>query len=241
VNTEGTARVADAIARSRSAPARLVLLSSLAALGPNRNGEALSPETVPYPVSHYGHSKLLAELVLHSRADRVPITILRLPSVYGPRERGVLAFFRMVWHGVALTVGPWSRELSMIFVTDAVQGILAAATSPNAIGRTYCLAHPVPVTWTGFADAVGQALGRRPRLVSVPPAVGRMISWGAEACARLRGVPALLNSEKLREIVQPRWVCDPMRAIREFGFQPVFEIARGTEITAAWYRQAGWL
>src|SRR2546426_12251915 len=86
VNTEGTARLFRAAAAHNGGAPRVVLMSSLAALGPCRNGDRLSPDTVPYPISHYGHSKLLAEAVAHAFADRVPATIIRPPSVYGPRR-----------------------------------------------------------------------------------------------------------------------------------------------------------
>lgn len=241
VNTEATARLADAIAAQPAPRPRLVFVSSLAALGPNRDGRPLTPDSVPYPLSHYGHSKLMAELVLHARADRVPATIIRLPSVYGPRERGVLAFFKLVRRGLALTIGGWDKRLSMLFVDDAVRGILAAGLAPQAAGRTYHLAHETPVTWTAFAAAVGDALDRRPRRVSLRPAVGRAIAWAAETGARIRRAPALLNGEKLREIVAPSWVSDPSRAERELGVRAACGIGPGTALTGQWYLREGWL
>lgn len=241
VNTEGTARVFHAAAAHNGAAPRVVLMSSLAALGPCRNGDRLSPDTVPYPISHYGHSKLLAEAVAHAFADRVPATIIRPPSVYGPRERGVLKLFQLVRRGLALTAGSWDREVSLIHVGDVVHALLAAADCDGAAHRTYCIAHPERVTWRGFAQAVGQALGRKPLLVSVPAGVAWAIAVAAEAGARLRGSAAILNRERVRELVQERWVCDPSRARAELGFSPRYPIARGVPETAAWYREARWI
>jgi nucleoside-diphosphate-sugar epimerase len=243
VNTEGTARVFRAAAAHNGRAPRVVLMSSLSALGPCRNGggDRLSPDTVPYPISHYGHSKLLAEAIAHAFADRVPATIVRPTSVYGPRERGVLKLFRLVRRGVALTVGSWDRQVSLIHVGDVVQGLLAAADSPRAVNRTYCLAHPEPVTWRGFARAVGAALGREPLLVSVPASLAWGIAVAAEACARLRGAAAILNRERMRELVQHRWVCDVSRAVTDLGFHPCYGVDRGVAETAAWYRGAGWI
>ena len=72
VNTEGTARILQSAAAHNGGAPRVVLLSSLAAAGPCRNGEPLSPDTVPMPLSHYGHSKLMAEVLVHAYQDRVP-------------------------------------------------------------------------------------------------------------------------------------------------------------------------
>jgi nucleoside-diphosphate-sugar epimerase len=241
VNSDGTRRLLQAASQWGSAAPRVVLLSSLAALGPCRQGEILSPDSIPCPLSHYGQSKLIAEAMVHAYSDRVPATILRLPPVYGPRERAVLKLFRMVRHGIALTVGRWEREISMLYVRDAVAGLIAAAEAPRAVGRTYCLAHPERVTWAAFARAAGRAVGRDPVLISVPVPLARLVAVAAETAASLRRTAAILNRERLRELIQQSWVCDPSRAMIETGFRPQFAVERGTLETAAWYREARWL
>ena len=241
VNTEGTAQVLKAAAAHNGGAPRVVFLSSLAAAGPCRNGELLSPDTIPNPLSHYGHSKLLAEVLVHAYLDRVPATILRFTSVYGPREKGVLKLFRMIKHGVALTIGGWDREVSMLYVRDAVQGLLEAADTPRAVGHTYCLAHPEPVTWRSVVDAIGHALHREPRLVSVPAAVARVVALAVEGCAKVRHQAAVLNRDRVRELTQQRWVCDVSPAERELGFAPAYPVLRGTDETARWYEEERWL
>lgn len=241
VNTDGTDSVVRAAAaHDRHAP-RVILLSSIAATGPNRNGDLLGPDTVPHPISQYGRSKLLAEAVLHAYADRVPAIIIRLPAVYGPRERAVLKLFRLVRRGVALTVGGWDREASIIYVKDVVQGLIAAATADRAPGRTYCLAYPEPITWREFAGAVGRVLAREPRLIAIPASVARVVAVGAEIAARAGNRTAILNRERVRDIAQSRWVCDPSRAVAEMGFHPEYPLLRGVSETARWYREARWL
>lgn len=241
VNTEGTARVLRAAAEQDGTAPHVILLSSLAATGPCRNGERLGPDSVPIPLSHYGNSKLLAEAVMHAYADRVPATVVRLPSVYGPRERAVLKLFRMIRRGIALTVGGWERQVSLVHVRDVVGGLLAAADRDVRSCRTYCLAHPEVVTWSDVARAVGEAVDRRPRKVSLPPSAARLVAVAAEAVARVRGRPAVLNRERIREISQDRWVCDPSRAVAELGFSPAVPLAAGMAETAEWYRRMRWI
>jgi nucleoside-diphosphate-sugar epimerase len=153
----------------------------------------------------------------------------------------VLKFFQMVRHGVALTVGGWNRQATFLYVQDTVQGLLAAAQASCAVGRTYCLGHPRPVSWKEFAAAAGRALGRQPHLVSIPASVAWGIAAGSELCAYLRRSSAILNREKMREITQRRWVCDPSRAMAELGFDPRYDIERGVLATAQWYQAAGWV
>jgi nucleoside-diphosphate-sugar epimerase len=240
VNTEGTSRVMQAAA-SLCRPPRVVFVSSLAAAGPCRGNTDLVPDTVPYPLSAYGHSKLLAEAVIHAYADRVPATILRFPSVYGPRERAVLKLFRMIAHGFAITVGGWERELSLVYVDDAVSGLIAAMRSEDAIGRTYIIAHPESVTWSDFAGAVAKEVGREPLLVSLPTLAGRMAAVCVESVSRLRGRAAILNRDRVRELAQRRWVCSPRLAMEHLGYSPLFPVRVGVPRTALWYREVNWL
>lgn len=239
VNAEGTANLMRAASRA-ARPPRVILMSSLAAVGPCRNGDLLSARTVPYPLSHYGQSKLLAESVARSYGDVVPQTTLRFPPVYGPRERDVLIMFRLVQRGLALTVGSWDREISLIFVADAVAALLAAAAEP-ATGRTYTVAHPEPVTWRRFAETVGAVMGRTPKLLALPRSAALAVAVAAETSAALLGRRAILNRQKIREMTQRRWVCDVRTALRELRFEPRFPIERGVIETAHWYEEEGWL
>jgi len=241
VNTQGTANLVRAAANCGSAPPRLVFMSSLAAVGPDLDGGGLDQDTTPRPLSHYGRSKLQAEAVIHAYADRVPAVICRFPAIYGPRDRVVLKLFRMVARGFALTIGPWEREVSVLHADDAVSGLLGAATAPDAVGQTYCLAHPRPITWDEFVQAIGRALHCRPRQIAVPVSAAKPIALAAEFAARLRNQPAILNRDRVRELAQRRWVCDSTRATTDFGFQPRFDLDAGVANTAAWLRRVQWI
>lgn len=239
VNTEGTANIVRAAAR-RDRPPRMVLMSSLAAAGPCRNGEMLSDRTVPYPLSHYGQSKLLAEAAARAYADVVPQTILRFPPVYGPRDRGVLIMFRLIRRGVALTIGSWDREISLIYVDDVVRALIAAAEA-DAAGRTFTLAHPQRVTWRQFAEATGAALGRSVSLLALPRPLALAVAVAAEAGAAVAGRAAILNRQKVREMTQRRWVCETETAERVLQYAPRVPMETGVARTARWYEEAGWL
>ena len=42
-------------------------------------------------------------------------------------------------------------------------------------------------------------------------------------------------------MTQARWVCDISRSVRELAFAPAYPLERGVGLTAAWYREAGWI
>jgi nucleoside-diphosphate-sugar epimerase len=99
-NTEGTENLIKAVAEKNPKIKRFVYLSSLAAAGPSNNGSPLREDAEPRPVSSYGKSKLEGEKAVLKYKDLIPITILRPSAVYGPRDKDLFVFFKMLKKGI---------------------------------------------------------------------------------------------------------------------------------------------
>ena len=127
VNARATDALLQALAR-RQTPPVFVLVSSLAAAGPSPLGTVQTEQRPPRPVSHYGTSKLAAEIYACASADKVPITVVRPPMVLGPDDRVTLVLFRSLKRvAVHLLPGFRRREYSLVFAEDVARGIIAAA------------------------------------------------------------------------------------------------------------------
>lgn len=106
---------------------RFVHVSSMAALGPSVDGTPVADDAVPHPVNNYGRSKLAGERAVLDAADRIPVTVIRPPLVYGPRDRETLAFFTSIRRGTLPIMGDGNNTLSVIYVADCAAAIAAAA------------------------------------------------------------------------------------------------------------------
>jgi dihydroflavonol-4-reductase len=235
----GNADAARKIARAAAAAPRFVHVSSLAAVGPVTHGTEVNEDTEPHPVSEYGRSKLAGEIAV--RRELPAAVIVRPPIVYGPRDTDVFEVLRGVSRGVDLRIGRGERWFSAIYVSDLVEGLMAAAQCPAAAGRTYFLAHEEAVSWSRLVACAATLLGRRPRRIPAPPSVAYAIGWLAECSARLRGVPGIVSRDKLREARYPRWTCSPARARAELGFVASTTLEDGLARAVDWYREHGWL
>jgi len=233
-NARGTENVVGAVARHNPGLRRFVHVSSLAAVGPCVNGRPATEETEPRPVSVYGRSKLEAEAAVIGLGDRVPVTVVRPPAVYGPRDRDFLVFFRMVRRGV---VPYWGRcSYSLIYVDDLVRGIVEAAESPAAAGEVFFLSEG-EYTNDAIADVIAEAVGRKPIRLRVPRGA---VSVLAGIGQRLGG-PGIFNRDKARELAHDRWACDPSTAGVKLGFRAKIRLNEGLKWTANWYRIHPWL
>lgn len=236
-NAEGARAAAQAAA---AAGARLIYLSSLAAVGPSEDGRPVAEGDAPRPITQYGRSKLAGEEACSSVAERLEVVVLRAPAVYGPRDRDLYRFFAMAARGImAMPTGP-ERRLQMIHVRDLAQALVCAAQARRP-GRLYHVAEAHAYAWTELAALVAAAVGGRVRVVRVPPALVRAAASASELGARMMGRATIFNRDKARELLALGWLCETAAAERDLGFSARIPLASGLRETAEWYRARGWL
>ncbi len=234
----------DAARRHNPSLKRFLLVSSLAAAGPAREGvTGLSEGDLPCPVSAYGRSKLRGEKAALEHAAFLPVTIVRPPAVYGPGDRDVLQIFQMLARGVLVSVGNAGRQrFSMIYVDDLVRGIMAAARSEVAAGRTYYISGTAPLSWDEVIAAARPVLGFRKLIrFSLPKPLVYLAGTLIGAAGSLSGKPSIINRDKADELVQDYWVCSAQRAQLDLGFTAGTTLSEGVAKTIDWYRRQGWL
>lgn len=218
---------------------RLVHVSSLAAIGPSRDGRPVDEDATPHPVSTYGKSKLEGERIARELAPDA--VIVRPPVVYGPRDTGVFQILKSVARGLVLEIAGGERWFSSIYVEDLVEGLLAAARCSQAAGRAYFLAYRKPATWQELGATAAQIMGRKPRTLRIPVSAANMVGFFAEMWSHITRNPAIISREKVAEACCRYWTCDPARAAADLGFEAPTPLVAGLAKTLAWYKEAGWL
>lgn len=226
----------------RSRLKRFVLVGSQAAAGPAEDGAGPVQESdPPRPVSLYGRSKLEAERTVLSYGDRLPVTVIRPPTVFGPRDTDVLDVFKLVRYRLAPCLAGPDRLVSIIYVEDLVEAIYAACTSPNACSNVYFAANPEPVVWRLFVLEVARICGYSAITVRIPLLVMKIAAAAGDLVGRLTGSAPLFRSEKLEEMRQIAWVCSSEKAYKDLAWAPKTPIEEAIEKTARWYRENGWI
>jgi nucleoside-diphosphate-sugar epimerase len=250
VNEGGTKNVGRICAEQRDPPLLLVV-SSLAAVAPTRDGTPIREDHPPAPVSHYGRSKRAGELAVREVADRVPVTIVRPAGVFGETDRGCLEMFKPIRR---FGIHPYPAKLgvSMIHCDDLVRLILLAGergeridpragnASEAARGCYFAASEEYPM-YDEFGRMIGEVLGRR--VLTIPLRRGGVWTAAAvnEVIGRMIRRPLALNIDKCREATAGCWFCSPRKAIEGLGLTFDFSLAERLRQTADWYCSEGWL
>jgi nucleoside-diphosphate-sugar epimerase len=227
------------IAARRAGIQRVVVVSSLAATGPSARSPGVRDDDPPAPVSAYGWSKYMAELIFARELDtRTRLVVLRPPIIYGPGDKGLLPYFKSAKLGLIAAPGG-SFPVSAVHVRDAVQGITCCLKS-GAQG-VYHINDGAEHTMVSLGLAMAAVFGRKALVLRVPrPALAASAALaGLAVCF---GLPSgSWNMDKYRESCAEGWLCSAARIAAELGYAPFMPLKEGIADAVAGYKELGWL
>ncbi|HMJ57115.1 MAG TPA: NAD(P)-dependent oxidoreductase [Polyangiaceae bacterium] len=242
INVDGTKNLLAAAKKNAPGLKRFVFVSSLAAVGPSLDGVPVMHDCEPQPVTHYGRSKLRAEQAALAAKDELPVTVIRPPLIYGPRDNETFAFFQTVSRRVLPYLGDGKNTLSIVYVADAASACVRAIFADVPSGSLYFVEDGKVYVWRDMLAELEKVLERRALLrFPIPFFVLRGAAMASEGYGRIRGRAVMLTRDKLNELSAPHWVCDSQRTRTELGWTPQVEWTEGARRAADWYRQEGWL
>jgi nucleoside-diphosphate-sugar epimerase len=231
VNVEGTRTLLEhAIS---AGVGRFVFASSVKAMGES-GGAALDEETPPSPVDPYGMSKLEAERLVAGAADRIHVTSLRFPLLYGPGMKGnMLRLFQLVDRGIPIPLASVRNRRSILYLGNAGSAIESVLGSNHPSGEVFLCADPVDVSTPQLIRAIGVALGRPARLLPFPMGVLRAAARAGDLVGAWRTVS--LNTAAFDRLFGSLYV-DAGKLQRSTGYRPPHDLASALAETARWYR-----
>lgn len=193
-----------------------VFASSSSVYGKDVQAACTEDAPTDSPASPYGATKKAGEVLCftYSQLMKIPVTCLRLFTVFGPRQRPDLAihkFVHLIEAGKPVPFfGDGSSRRDYTFVSDTAEGITAALDRPDGY-QIYNLGRGNPVTLTQMVEAVERALEKKAVLDRQPDQPGD---------------------------VRTTWA-DISKARARLGYQPKVELEEGVRRFLDWWREGG--
>ena len=209
-NVNGTLNLLECLRQSPKTG--FVLASSSSVYGNSASVPFKETETNLAPVSPYAVSKLTTEQISKIYADNYGLqtTILRLFTVYGPRNRQDMAAFtftRDIIGGKPIKLFGQETMRDFTYIDDIVEGIIRAIERPFKF-EIINLGNAKPLPVRELIRLIGQAADKKPKvIVSSLPAGDVNKTWA-----------------------------DINKAKRLLGWQPTIDIKTGIEKLVEWYK-----
>ncbi len=239
VNVLGTKLLLEAAARH--GVRRFVHTSSVGVHGHVEQPPA--DETAPLaPGDVYQATKAEAETLAldYHRRRGVPVAVLRPGAIYGPGETRLLKLFRAIARGRYAIVGTGRSFYHPVFIDDLVAGFLLALDRPEAVGEAFLICGPSYVSQRDLAALVAKHTRGRVLPLRIP---ARPIQWAGdlvEAICVPLGLEPPLHRRRVDFWTKSR-AFSIEKARRMLGYDPKTDLDQGIAVTAAAYREAGWL
>ncbi len=210
VNVEGTVNVLEAA--RKNGVKKIIIASSSSVYGVNSRVPFSEGDPIFSAISPYAASKLACESLGHvyHHVYGLDVTMLRLFTVYGPRQRPDLAirkFATLIHAGKPIPVfgdGTMSRDYT--YVTDTVDGIIAATQKEFGF-EIFNLGESQTVTLGRLIELLETALGKKAVIDRQPPQPGDV----------------------------PVTYADITKARARLGYQPQIKIESGIKLFIDWF------
>jgi len=212
-NIRGVKAMLDALERSGKTPPML-LLSSLAASRPQ--------------LSDYARSKYEGEQLLQDK-PLLPWTILRPPAVYGPGDQEMLPLLKMARRGLLAHAGPHDQRLSLLHVDDLASAIASwLSEAQRCFHKIYTIDDGTPggYNWEAIGEAVSTG---KFRTLKLPRFLLEVTARTNLLFSLLLGYAPMLTPGKVRELVQPDWLCDNSDFTDHSGWRPRLDLRQGAQ------------
>lgn len=218
----GEIATAEALGRAarRCGVARLILMSSIRAMGDDSGAQAFREDAAPAPRDDYGRAKLAIEQAI---AEAPGLAILRPPLVYGPGVKGGFGMFlSAVAHGLPLPVASIRNRRAFIFMEnllDAIEALLAA----EAPAGIFLLRDDEEVSTPELLRRIARQLHQATRMLPCPP------GW-------LRAGLTLAGRRDIASTLIGSLTIDDRATRARLGWQPRASLDDGLAATCRWFR-----
>lgn len=239
INVQGTKNLLDNCLSSKIE--KFIYFGSIAAVGPNPDRNKLLTEDDPCnPITPYGRSKYEAEkIILESfRQFKIPIVIIRLPTVYGPGQSQVLInFFQKVRNGKFYIIGTGEYLRSLCYIENLIDGVLLAEEKPEAVGEIFFISDKNVYTFKEIVQTIAEVEDKKNSNRTITPIIAKLAMFIFNAFQKI----FKLNILKLYTIgtMTINLGCDISKAENILSYNPKIDLREGVKKTSQYLKSVG--
>ncbi len=237
VNEKGTLNLLEVCKNKKIK--KIVIMSSVSAVGPTKDGNAVNEKTRCMPVDTYGWSKLAQEKVAEKyfKEYNMPIVLLRPPMVFGPRDMEMLKLFKAVDKRF-FPIHCDKKVMEFLYVKNLVNAcILAMENGKN--GETYHITNGEHYSINEIIRAMEKAKKKRVFPIKFPKWSFVLVGGFLEILGNIFNFRPPFRHDTIKWMTEKFWYSDMSKARRELDYNPKISLEEGIRETAEYYEKRG--
>lgn len=237
VNEEGTKNLLEACKNNKKKIKKIIIMSSISAVGPSRDGNPVSENSKCIPADIYGWSKLAQEKVAkqYVKDYNLPIVLLRPPMVFGPRDFELLKLFKAV-NKRFFPVSGKKECMEFLFVKNLVEAcILAEKKGIN--GETYHISNGRHYSINEIVHSIESSCRKKVIPIKFPRWSFVIAGYIMEGFARILGFHPPFKHDTANWMTTKFWYSDISKAKKELKYIPKYSLEQGVKETVEYYKE----
>jgi dihydroflavonol-4-reductase len=236
VNVEGTKNLLDASVAN--GVKRFVHGSTIGVYGTVAG--QINENTPCKPENIYGVTKLEGEKLVMSFQNKIPVTVIRIPEVYGPGDRRLLKLFKIIQKNRFFMIGNGKNYHHLIYIDDLIDGFFLAAEKDDAVGKVFLVAGEKPVTTNEMVDIIARHLRAKGSMFRVPLGPAYLVAAIMENVLQPLGIQPPLHRRRM-DFFKKSFDLSWKNANEILGYHPKISFSDGVRHTANWYVSMGFI
>ena len=205
--------------------------------------EIPADENSPFnPGDLYQETKLIAENRVWQmyKDTRLPITVIRPISMFGPGDLRMLKLFRMIKKGRFVIVGDGKPFFQPAYIDDVVKGFVLCLGNKRAIGEGFIVGGDEYVSLNNLFNLIAEELNVSPPKIRIPFLPVKILASLCETICVPFGIEPPIHLRRLSFFKNNR-AFSINKAKTVLSFEPEVSLREGIKRTILWYTEHQWL
>ncbi len=234
VNEEGTKNLLEVCVNKKIK--KIVIMSSLSAVGPTRDGNPVNEKTKCQPVDTYGWSKLAQENIAmnYFKEHKLPIILLRPSMVFGPRDFEMLRLFKAV-NAWFFPLSGNEKGIDFLYVENLVEACVLAMKNGKD-GERYHISNGKAYSINELVEAISVAERKNILPIYFPKFFFTFTGYVVEFLGKIFNFHPPFKHDTVNWMTEKFWIADISKAKKELKYNPKISLEEGVRKTVDYYK-----